>query len=408
MRALARRGNEVMLASLWTNESEHQALETIAEYGVRVLSRRISKRRSLVNCLRTLPTHLPLQSAYSWQPELMRDVEQLAHAHAFDVAHVEHVRAVRYGMFLKRSLASENGEASTRLPIVWDSVDCISHLYRQASRQSRCLKGRLMGALDAARTEKLEAVAARTFDLILLTSMLDAEALTKVCSTYGDLRPSNLRVLCNGVDLEYFSPDYTPREPATLVYTGKMSYHANITAARHLVRDIMPFVWSSMPEVSLQIVGKDPPAGVRELGDDRIIGTAGRPRVAVTGTVDDIRRFLRSATAAVAPIPYGAGVQNKVLEAMACGTPVVGSPVAVSALRVKPGINVLVGDTAESFAAQIKAMLANRQLRDRLGAAGRRYVEQHHSWDVAAAHLEGLYQEACRSRPFEACVRRAS
>jgi glycosyltransferase involved in cell wall biosynthesis len=178
-----------------------------------------------------------------------------------------------------------------------------------------------------------------------------------------------------------------------------MSYHANITAAKHLVHDIMPLVWARKPDVNVMIVGKDPPRDVRSLENSRAStnGNGDAGRVRVTGTVPDLRPYLLRASVAVAPLLYGAGIQNKVLEAMSCGTPVVASSKAISALNVRENRDLLVGDNAEVFARRVLDLLENPQLRDEVGRAGRRYVETHHSWDNIAASLESAYLETIRS-----------
>ncbi len=194
-------------------------------------------------------------------------------------------------------------------------------------------------------------------------------------------------VLPNGVDLDYFSPSAAPRKPATIVFSGKMSYHANVTAALHLVHDIMPLVWKERPDVDVQIVGRDPPSQVRSFVSRHL------SPITVTGSVPDLRCYLQRASLAVAPMSYGAGVQNKVLEAMACATPVVATSQAVSALEACPDEHVLVADDPTDFARQILRLLDDRGLQSRIGQAGRRYVEQHHDWNRIVEQLEGIYRE---------------
>ncbi|MGD8753882.1 MAG: glycosyltransferase, partial [Anaerolineales bacterium] len=97
------------------------------------------------------------------------------------------------------------------------------------------------------------------------------------------------------------------------------------------------------------------------------------------------------ATLAVAPIQYGAGIQNKVLEAMACGTPVISTSQAVSALGAQPGRDLLLADEPGEFAESILSLLNHTEQQRRIGTAARRYVEQHHNWDHIAAELEGVY-----------------
>jgi glycosyltransferase involved in cell wall biosynthesis len=99
----------------------------------------------------------------------------------------------------------------------------------------------------------------------------------------------------------------------------------------------------------------------------------------------------------VAPLLYGAGIQNKVLEAMACGAPVVASPQASQSLAARPPHDFLLAATPDEAAAAILSLLASPGLRADLGRAGRRFVETHHSWDSAARQLEEIYS-ACANR----------
>jgi len=170
-----------------------------------------------------------------------------------------------------------------------------------------------------------------------------------------------------------------------------MSYHANVTAALHLVREIMPQVWAHDPAVRVQLVGKDPPAEVRALAD-----TASAPAnaVTVTGAVSTMRPYLSQATIAVAPVLYGAGIQNKVLEAMACGTPVIASLAAASGLQAERGRDLIVADDASAFATAILSLLAQPERRAQMGQAGRSYVERVHAWDAVGAQLERYYYAA--------------
>jgi glycosyltransferase involved in cell wall biosynthesis len=165
-----------------------------------------------------------------------------------------------------------------------------------------------------------------------------------------------------------------------------MSYHANISMVLHLVHDIMPIIWAHRPDVKLSIVGKDPPREIFALENN--------PAVSVTGTVNDIRPYLRKAALALAPITYAAGIQNKILEAMACATPVVATPQAISALDVVPGRDIMVSKDPSIFAETVLHMLHDPDRQQKVGKAGRRYVETHHQWNNIIARLEGCYHNA--------------
>jgi glycosyltransferase involved in cell wall biosynthesis len=193
-------------------------------------------------------------------------------------------------------------------------------------------------------------------------------------------------VLPNGVDLDYFTPDMAgERQDNMVVLSGKMSYHANVTMVVDFIEKIMPHVWSHNPQVKVWVVGKDPPPKLTAYSENQ--------NIYVTGTVDDIRPYLRKATISASPIPYGAGIQNKVLEAMACGTPVVATRQAVSALDIQPDDEVMVAGSPDEFAAKLIALLESPELRAGIGIAGRRYVERNHDWAVVTTRLVEVYSQ---------------
>ena len=403
IRTLAAAGHRMTVATVWSTKDERAAVEAAPSNGAHaVVAEHLPRARSLWNCARALLTEDPLQAHYSWSPALARRLDRAIDETPFDVVHVEHLRGVRYALALANQSPRPGGRRS---PIIWDSVDCISSLFRRAAQESQTRRVRLAARLEVRRTERYEGRMAPRFDRVLVTSSVDrAELLDLAQATDRAVLAERLEVIPNGVDLDYFSPSDGPRHPMTLVITGKMSYHANATAVVRFVQNVMPSVWATLPDVRLMIVGKDPSRDVAGLHDppggrmpaspDIRPVRCGGGRVVVTGTVDDIRPFLRTATLAVAPIQYGVGIQNKVLEALACGTPVVATPQAVSALFARAGEDLVVGRTPGELAAAIVALLEDPDRRGRIGQAGRTYVERRHSWHGVAARLSDVYRDA--------------
>lgn len=382
IRSLSERGHEVTVRTLWVNQQEQEQLNALREIVHSVQALPMPTWRSLLNCVPALFSDAPLQTAFSWQPEL---VSHLNGHSPYDVIHVEHLRGARYALQLK---------ANTDLPVVWDSVDCISHLFRQAAAKSESVLGRLRSQLELKRTQRYEAWLLDKFDHVLVTSSLDKQALLAL---NGRQSHAPISVLHNGVDLDYFTPTpFAQREDDTIVVSGKMSYHANVTMVMYLVKEIMPHVWAQKPDAKLWIVGKDPTREIQAL--------AQHPAVTVTGTVPDLRDYLGRAAVAVTPITYGAGIQNKVLEAMACATPVVTTPKAVAAIDIVHGRELLIADTPKHFANEIVTLLHDAHKRRRLGQSGRAYVEKHHCWSNIAAGLESIYQSAIAAARREAIV----
>jgi sugar transferase (PEP-CTERM/EpsH1 system associated) len=386
LRSLAERGHRIDLVSAATSARELDDASTLASYCERVRVFSVSRARSLWSCVSGLPTAEPLQARYCLTPAMtdaLRDA--LAPPARYDVLHVEHLRAALYGF-----------EASG-LPRVYDAVDCMSRLLQQTAAHGPTWSSRLTARLELERTRGFESTLMDRYDRVLLTAESEREALLALAGgTHTPERAARVRVVTNGVDLHYFAPTGAPRDPATLVFVGRMAYHANVVAARQLVTEVMPRLWSRHAAARLLIVGAEPPAALRSLA-----ARAGT-RIEVTGYVDDVRPYLARATLSISPLRYAVGVQNKVLEAMAMATPVVATSTACAALRAVSGEQLLVGDGAEALAAAAASLLDDAALARRVGDAGRRYVEAEHDWRAIAAELEAIYRDAIASAPAAA------
>jgi sugar transferase (PEP-CTERM/EpsH1 system associated) len=379
IRALVRLGHTVtLLAAAGTSLEEKAQADELRGWGVWVETFPVALWRSLSNCLRALPTREPLQAVYAHQPRLEQRLSQILREERFDVVHIEHLRAAR----LVRAV---NG-----VPTVYDSVDCISLLFEQTAKIGAQFRSRLMAAVDLARTRRYEARLLTQYDQVVVTSSRDQDALERLTRQYlpPQAEPAPITIVTNGVDLEYFQPQshFPPRDAQTLVFTGKMSYHANVSGVLFFAQEVLPQIWARNPNVRLEIVGKDPPEVVQQLATDA--------RIQATGYVDDLRPYLARATAAVCPVPYAVGVQFKVLEAMAMGTPVVCTSASGDGLQAQEGEEVLVADDPSAFAEHVLRLISDETLAKRLQIAGRRYVEAHHSWEAGARKLVETYNQA--------------
>ena len=373
---LASLGHEVTVFTLGSGQQDLIDAQALKGHGCDVHYYAQPVWRSLLNSAAAVPSRKPLQSVYSWQGDMALQIAQRASQNQFDILHVEHLRGSRYGSFLKSRFPS--------LPVVWDSVDCISHLFQQAAKHSRSFFGKFMTRFELTRTKRTEGDLVCRFDHVLVTSPSDRNALLGLVPLGKS--PSEISVVPNGVDLEYFHPHTEfQRDAETIVFSGKMSYHANISMAKYLVEEIMPRIWKVRPAARLYIVGKDPASAIKKMTQN--------PLITVTGTVDDIRPFLWRATVSVVPLLYGAGIQNKILEAMATGTPVVTTCQALSALQAQPGKDLFVSDDPDGFSQAVLQLIANRDLQQKTGDAGVIYVRTFHSWDSIASQLVNIYQQ---------------
>lgn len=380
LKTLAAGGHHLTLFTLWSDQQEHDALAEMESFGIRVVATPLTRGRAAWNSMCAVPTAVPLQACYSWDPQLARLWLDALGAYMFDIIHVEHLRGARYALSAVNSYG--------KLPLVWDSVDCISALFDKTRAVSAKFKNRLISRIEHQRTRAYEAELIRKLPETLVVSDAERGALLTLPSSNVANPEPHLHVVPNGIDTEFFSRRSTAREPGTIVFSGKLSYHANITAAHFLMDEIMPSVWAKRPAVRVLLVGANPPDSLRKYAE------RSDARVTVTGTVPDIRPFLERATAAVAPMVYAAGMQNKIMEAMAMQTPVITTPDAAAPLGAQPGRDLLTAETASEFAGLILETLNAPARQKSLAENGRAFVQRQLSWRAAVDKLLAVYSLA--------------
>jgi glycosyltransferase involved in cell wall biosynthesis len=385
IKALLNQGHRISLFTVWETNEERSFLNQLADNGINIFSEHLSRPRIGLNIVYALFSGAPLQARYSWHPSLAKQIaDNLSDFHNdSDIIHIEHLRGSPYGLHLKQITQKRASSPA----IVWDSVDNISSLFEQAIKSSQSSFGRWVTRFELPRTRRYERYVAGQFDQTLVTSLFDKKAFNNLLSQGESthLPAREIAVLPNGVDFDYFKPARDSRQKDTIVFSGKLSYHANVTTALFLVKQVMPLVWAQRPEIRVQLVGKDPSKALLNLEHED-------QRIHVTGTVPDIRPYLCQASLSVVPLVYGAGIQNKVLEAMACETPVVVSTKAISALQATPGQDLLVADTPGDFAGEIVKLLDSDTLRKTIGHNGRQYVVRYHDWNQIVRKIINIYE----------------
>ena len=195
-----------------------------------------------------------------------------------------------------------------------------------------------------------------------------------------------INFLENGVDTEYFDPeadlDAFSIADKAVVFTGDMGYWANVDAVRWFAKEVWPRVLAAEPNARFYIVGRNPPAQVQKLSK--------HIRITVSGSVPDVRPYLRNARVVVAPLQIARGVQNKVLEALAMAKPVVASLKAMEGIdRPQKGLAISISDAKDEFATYVVDALRNTP--DSL--MNRDYVLENYAWKAKLARL-GKYLDA--------------
>jgi sugar transferase (PEP-CTERM/EpsH1 system associated) len=275
-------------------------------------------------------------------------------------------------------------DPQTNIPAIVDLHDSMTLLCRRMLNAERGWRKRLSAYLGLISVKRLEGTLGRTFDLVITNSTVDEQVIRELST-----KPKTLTIT-NGVDMDYFTPTSTLMEADKLVFTGVMDYAPNEDAALHFVEDIFPLVRAKRPEVQFWIVGSDPSERVRAL--TRISG------VHVTGKVDDVRPYVRSATVFVCPLRVGSGVKNKILAAMAMQKATVATSMSIDGLDLADNREVLLADDPQDFADKVVRLLTDQQATQQLGVNGLARVQGQYSWGAMGKELETAIQSMMTSR----------
>jgi sugar transferase (PEP-CTERM/EpsH1 system associated) len=329
---------------------------------------RVHPRLARLRSLPYLLTRTPLTIPYFSSDTLQESVDRAVAARGYD------------RIFVYCSAMAQYVRWNAAVPVVMDLVDVDSDKWTQYAARTRfpfsfiyAKEGRDLRAYEREVSEKSACV--------LVTTEREATLAREISPS------ARVHVLPIGVDAEYFAPaESRPDGVApTLIFTGDMRYFPNREAVIFFARQVLPLVRRSIPDARFVIVGRNPGRHVEALDADR--------GVVVTGFVPDVRPWLAQASIAVAPLQIAAGVQNKILEAMSSGLPVVATPRAVQGLTSAVAELVQVGDTPQALAAKCIALFEDTNRAGSLGQEGRRRVIVDYNWDTTARRLLALLDD---------------
>lgn len=373
LRFLASRGVEADLACFVADEDEARALrDELGPVCRAIATVTLPHWRSYLATARSLPSATPMQVAYYRSAAMARLVEERVARERYDLVHAQLMRMAEYArrLPLPKTLSLQISQALN----LDRMVDTIGDPTR-----------RLFYRVEAAKVRPYEAAVCRDFDRVFLAGQRDVDEIARTAPV------DNAVVRPHGQDL----PDagrvtQARRESGAIVMCGVMATYTNVDAATWFAREVFPLVEREVPGASFWVVGRRPQRA--------LLALARPPRVVVTGEVDDVYEWLLRAEVGVVPLRVGAGMQNKLLQEMAAGLPVVATPVANEGIGAADGAQLWLREDPRAFADAVVALLRDPAERARLGAAARAFVEEQWTWEAHFERQLEVFREVAEGR----------
>lgn len=353
--------HEITLASFVAEEGERPFLNHLAPFCHAIHVVVHSPVRAALGALLNVWRPLPLQTLYYRSAAMQRLVDGLLARERFDAVYVHLFRMAPYVL----------GRGGVYR--ILDLTDVISDEVA-ASLPYRAAVWRAIYRLELPRMRRAERALARAFDETWLISPAEQQRLAERSPR------ADLHVVGNGVDFARFFPQPGGERPYHLLFVGHMGVFHNRDAAEFLAREVLPLVRQSVPDAALRLVGAEAAWALS--------GLARLPGVRVDGFVPDLNGVLGETAVFVAPLRFSAGVQNKVLEAMATAVPVVAAENVNRGLGAAPEREILLGSDAGALATQIVRLLQDAELRARVGQAGYAFVRRHFTWQRVRERMQ--------------------
>jgi sugar transferase (PEP-CTERM/EpsH1 system associated) len=315
--------------------------------------------KSFLNMFLSMFSRLPFQVSYYRSAEMDNKIINRLSANKYDVIFIVLQRMMSYSKHF------------TDVPVVLDHIDTLSlNMERRYSQENNILK-KFLFMLEYNKVKLYEKNNANKYRFCIVSSEIDKEALGE----------KNCYIIANGVDVNYFKEVET-NEDIDVIFTGNLGYFPNIKAILYFVNDILPNIKKIFPNIKFYIVGANPVRSIRKLNDN--------VNIFVTGFVADIRNYLNRAKLFVAPLKSGSGIQNKILEAMACGVPVVTTDFGNGGINAEDGKELVIANDPLSFSNNVIELLQNENKRLHLKQHARILVEKKFCWEMQVKKLEEL------------------
>ncbi|WP_373540788.1 glycosyltransferase [Chamaesiphon sp.] len=356
----------ITLVTFYQSQQELENTKLLLDFCEEIHTIYLPKWQSLLNCVMCLfDRHTPFQVAYYRSKQLQLKLDELTAQHDFDLAHYFLLRVADY-------------QVPSNVVKIIDLIDSMQLNFssRIAIEQNTVKKLILKTELNRVANYEIDVI--DRFSKSILVSKKDADFIDKYSP--------KMEVIPVVINTSIFKPSVIDRDHSSvkIIFSGRMAYEPNIYAVLWFAKNCWDRIHQAFPTAKFIVAGADATTEVINLGNAR--------NIEIAGYVESMSAVISQADIAVVPMQSGSGMQNKILEAMACGVPVVTTTLGLGTIAAINGHSVMVADTVDEFVAAVITSIQDEYKRKEIGDNGRKLVESNHSLSSASTKIESIYK----------------
>jgi polysaccharide biosynthesis protein PslH len=340
-----------------------------------------SRRNDATFLLKSLVTGVPFLIARDWSPQMAKLLAALvADREPYAIIHADQLWMAPYALLAQRLI-----DPIIRPRTVLDQHNAVYMIPRRMAQSELNPLKRLLLKLEVQKLAQYEAETCRNFDQVVWVTREDYEAVgDQASASSAPLPNSGVIPICS--DLEAERSIQRKPQARRVTFLGSLHYPPNAQGICWFAEQVFPKVLAQVPDAVLTVIGKEPPATLRQMGFPAA-------NLEITGFVPNVRSYLAESAAFVVPLLAGGGMRVKILDAWGWGVPIVSTTIGAEGILQQPGRNILIADTPDAFAEATIDLLQQPTVGDQLATAGRQWVEEHYNWRTTYKLWDRIYSE---------------
>ena len=359
-------GYDITLISLVNKDADIEGAKQHNEFYTHLITVPFNKKLAYLYAAKAVFNDKPFIVEYFYSRSMQKVVDRLIKENKFDIITGYMIRIAPYL------------EKHKDKNIIIDFVDAVSMMYERRIKNVQSIWDKFKIGIEYLKVKNYERKCTKIFKMQTVISQTDKDYIEQFAKT------SNIKVIGNGVDTEYYKPiDF--QKGNKICFVGSMQYIPNSEATIYFATEIFPLIKKEIPDAKFKIIGANPRKDLFEAVKD-IDG------IEITGKVEDVREYMKDCKVSVCPVKIAGGIQNKILEAMSMGIPVITTPEGAEGIGADKHI-LQIANSDEDYANKVIELIKNSEKNYQIGKNSRKFIINNFSWEKVGNDWDKLIKK---------------